>query len=437
MDGDKIEGIGARIREALDESGDAAHELRVARQLLLDRVAERNVARFRPGAWGRITARTRRVLMVTGTVAFASLTLAVWLALPVTFRVGSLDAPRGRLGDRVDAGGGQAVSVWFSEGSSMIVDPGATVRVLSAEPTGARVLVERGAVDVAIVHRAARGTRWRFEAGPFHVLVTGTKFRVAWKPEDQSFSLETREGAVVVSSACLPAARTVRGGEGVRLSCAPPAVSTAARVGPPVGAARASASASAAAAADEEAAALALLDEPRRVAAPAERPPVNNATALTARAADWRELVASGRYSDGLRVAERVGFSQACRTANEQELLSLADAARLFGRTARAVEALGILRQRFPRSPGAATAAFSLGRIAFERQEAYGDAARWFATYLDEMPNGALTGDAAGRLMEARQRAGERTRARADAESYLGRFPGGPYAPAARAILSQ
>jgi len=49
-----------------------------------------------------------------------------------------------------------------------------------------------------------------------NVLVTGTKFRVAWKPEDQSFSLDTREGAVVVSSACLPAARTVRGGESVK-----------------------------------------------------------------------------------------------------------------------------------------------------------------------------------------------------------------------------
>jgi TolA-binding protein len=188
--------------------------------------------------------------------------------------------------------------------------------------------------------------------------------------------------------------------------------------------------------------ALALLDEPvsptSRALALAEHSAAPAGGGVVGRPpADWRELIASGRYSDGLRAAERAGFTHACRTANEEELLSLADAARLFGRTARAVEALGILRQRFPRSARAATAAFALGRIAFERQGAYAEAARWFAAYLDEMPNGPLMGDAVGRLMEAHQRAGDRSHARADAESYLGRFPAGPYAAAARAILAE
>ena len=153
--------------------------------------------------------------------------------------------------------------------------------------------------------------------------------------------------------------------------------------------------------------------------------------------ASWQSLVAAGHYGDGLRAAERAGFARVCRSANDVELLALADAARLSGRTARAVEALLALRQRFPGSPSAATGAFALGRLAFERRAAYGEAARWFGTYLDEQPAGPLMGDAVGRLMEARHRAGERAAARRDAERYLLRFPEGPYAGTARAILAE
>ena len=122
---------------------------------------------------------------------------------------------------------------------------------------------------------------------------------------------------------------------------------------------------------------------------------------------------------------------------NAVELLSLADAARLSGETSRAVEALLMLRQRFPASTSAATAAFSLGRLAFEKRGAYAEAARWFATYLNEQPQGPLMGDAIGRLMEARDRAGDRPAARRDAERYLQRFPEGPYAGTARVILAE
>jgi len=40
-------------------------------------------------------------------------------------------------------------------------------------------------------------------------------------------------------------------------------------------------------------------------------------------------------------------------------------------------------------------------------------------------------------LMEARLRSGDTTGARASAEQYLRRFPGGPYAGEARGIMSR
>ena len=64
----------------------------------------------------------------------------------------------------------------------------------------------------------------------------------------------------------------------------------------------------------------------------------------------------------------------------------------------------GAMRRRFPSSTAAGTAAFTLGRIVFEKQQDYYRAASWFETYLREQPNGPLMGDAFGRLMEARLR---------------------------------
>ena len=306
----------------------------------------------------------------------------------------------------------------FSEGSSIVLDKGSRLRVLSTESNGARVLIESGRADVAIAHRGTRKARWRFEAGPVAVAVTGTKFRVDWNPKDLTFGIELSEGSVIVSGDCLPGPRTVTGGGSLRLSCP--------RSG---GAGRTIAAATPAIEEDEmESEAV---EAPARAAAPARR----ETKLAHADSETWQALVAAGHYGDGLRAAERAGFSRVCRTADAAELLALADAARLSGRTARAVEALMVLRQRFPGSLNAATAAFALGRVAFERRGDYGDAARWFATYLDEQPSGPLMGDAVGRLMEARHRGGERAAARRDAEHYLQRFPEGPYAGTARAIM--
>ncbi|HEY5283753.1 MAG TPA: hypothetical protein VIM14_13260, partial [Polyangia bacterium] len=151
----------------------------------------------------------------------------------------------------------------------------------------------------------------------------------------------------------------------------------------------------------------------------------------------WRERIAAGRISDGLRAAEQAGFGRVCQEASLKELIALADAARLSGRGAHATEALRTLRLRFPRTMEASTAAFTLGRIAFEQRGAYKEAAQWFGAYLSEQPSGPLMGDSVGRLMEARQRAGDMAGARQDAERYLRRFPEGPYASEARAILQK
>jgi hypothetical protein len=418
--------MGKRIREALDRAGDPAGQIRAARDGLLDRVAARNGGDVgfagRPARGIRPWARSwRRALLATSVAALAATAVVVWLRLPaISFWVGSAGAP-GHIGDVVEATGPDLVPVRFSEGSSVVLQSGGRVRVLAADPAGARVLVESGSVDVSIVPRKRQGTRWSFEAGPYKVVVTGTKFRVGWNPKDQAFALHTTEGSVVVTGPCLSAPRTVPRGDRLRLSCPSPASVPATPVGP---------TALATPAAGRGSSDRPSVPPPtgRGLASAAGRGPAG---------ADWRELIAAGRFDEGLRAAERADFGRVCRTASDKELLALADAARLSGHSVRAVFALGILRQRFPRTPGAATAAFALGRIAYEQRGSYREAVRWFRIYLDEQPNGPLMGDAVGRLMEARHRAGDRAGARADAERYLARFSEGPYAGAARAILAE
>lgn len=405
---------GEVIRAALDADPGAPEQIRAARDRLLERVAAAEPRRGeRLDHWlgfglAPSPRRLRFGLALVAVVLAGAAAGTIWMRAPISFRVAgttTAGAGVGRLGDVVQTSGAEPVTLSFSEGSSIVLSDGGRVRVLSAEPTGARVLLERGGADVAIVHRRARGTHWRFEAGPFRLLVTGTRFHVAWNPSDESFAVETGEGSVSVSGPCLTAASAVRAGERARFSCAskrePPEIEPLLALAP--------------------------------TTAPAAGSPAEGRA--TVGAGRWRGLVAAGHFAEALRDAERAGFEHVCRIASHEELLALADAARLSQHTARAITALVTLRQRFAGSADAATAAFTLGRIAFEKRAAYADAERWFATYLDEQPAGPLMGDAAGRLMEAAERAGARSRARGYAQRYLARFPEGPYAAKARALV--
>ena len=403
----KLARIGEPIRAALAAETAPSSDIRVARAGFLQQVAARNAAKA--GRSRGFAARLWWTLLLVGATTAGALTFWLQTRLPISFEIGPAGA-HGRLGDLVESLGKEPLAVRFSEGSSLFLHQGGRLRVLSSDAKGARVLVEDGLIDVTIAHDRKDKLHWNFEAGPFHVLVTGTRFQLGFHPQDRSFSLMTQEGQVVVSGACLSAPRTVSAGGKLELSC--------------------------------------LSQEGHRVARIADAPDLASPLSLgAANATDmgkamrsaphWRELLAAGRLVDGLRAAERADFNRVCQAATAKELLALADAARLFGRVSRAVTALRALRQRFPASPDGATAAFTLGRIAFERQHDYSQAVDWFATCLREQPSGPLMGDSFGRLMEARLRAGDETGAHADAQQYLRRFPEGPYASEARGILSK
>jgi hypothetical protein len=409
--------VGKRIRAALDAEPAAGDDVRLGRQRFVDYVTSRDVSKVRVRRIDWFTGVRRLSFGLVGAGAVAAAVL-VWMRLPISFQVDSdagSGAVAGNAGDLIEANAVVPTAVRFSEGSSIVLERGGQLRVLSLESNGARVLVEKGAADVAIAHRRGPG-KWRFEAGPVTINVTGTRFRVDWNPEDRSFALDLKEGSVIVGGDCVPTPRKIQRGDNMRITCGAAAPTKLAKVDVP--------------------APVATTVEPKLTPARAVVARHEARDLHAAEDADWRALVAAGRYAEAVDAAERAGWSRICRTANAVELLGLGDAARLSDRTARAVEALLALRKRFPGTTSAATGAFSLGRLSFERRGAYAEAARWFATYLDEQPHGPLMGDAVGRLMEARHRAGDSVTARKDAERYLQRFPEGPYAGTAKVILA-
>lgn len=386
-----LKALGERVQAALEAETRPAEQLQLARAGLLARVTARA-----PQHGPR--ARTARRWAI-GLTATAAIGLAVAVATlrsaqaPLSFETSLGERA---VGDELESSASAPVRVTFSEGTHLLLRRGARARVLDTEPRGARVLLEGGALDVAVVHREK--TRWLFEAGPFHVLVTGTAFELGWEPAQQQLSLLMKSGTVELSGACLPAPRRVERGASLRLSCAQPT---------PPRAASAESSPSA------ENAALG--------ATPAAAPSATGTAIRPARAAS----------------AAAPSFEASCETASKVELVSWANRERLAGRIASARSALLALRKRFAGSSEAATAAFTLGRMAFEQQADYGQAASWFASYLAEQPNGPLMGDAAGRLIEAHERRGDKLAAGHAAEAYLRRFPDGPYASKARRILGE
>jgi TolA-binding protein len=409
-----LEELGKELDQALAEATRPDEQIRVARDLVLQ-----DVALGSRGPERSFFARARLGLFAFGAAAAVTAGVWLWSRLPISYEIGGTGVSAGTDAP-ISAEKGESVPLRFSEGSSIVLRPGGRVRVLGTSAAGAHVLVEDGAVDVAITH-SGQSAAWSFEAGPLTVAVTGTRFHLAWNPRDQVFALALSEGAVVVTGSCLPKPSTVSAGGRLELSCATPDAGSAVSAveGTP---------------APELSGQAAALEVPRSPAAARAGSPAPSAVTGEK---SWRELLQNGDFAEVLKVASAGDFAVACKSGSQSELLGLADAARKTGELDKATLALTTLRHRFPGTSNAAVAAFSLGRIAFERRGAYAEAVRWFSTYLNEAPNGPLMGDAVGRLMEARDRQGDREGARADAEQYLRRFPRGPYAPLAKRLLSE
>lgn len=151
------------------------------------------------------------------------------------------------------------------------------------------------------------------------------------------------------------------------------------------------------------------------------------------RGASWHELVVHADFLEVVKQAEARGLGPSIDETPLAELAALADAARYLGKGDLAHRALVAERARFSSSPEAQSAAFLLGRL--DEARAPREAVGWYNRYLAESPGGSLVGEALGRKMLTLEKTSGASGARAAAEEYLRRFPGGPFADAAGEIV--
>jgi hypothetical protein len=372
--------------------------------------------------------RAPSVPWVVATVVGVAAALVLWIAWPraLTFAIGPEDAP-GVAGAWLAAPGTEPQSLHFSDGSVIDLHAGSRARVVHLHRDGAQVVLEAGAAEVAIVPGAA--SRWRIDAGPYLVDVTGTRFDVAWDPHAEVFALTLHEGAVIVRGPGIDGERAVGAGESLRIGEPPPstvAVASSPAADPIAPPSVTPIAAPVVDAAPSFAPGPVPAGKPRVPARPRASAPIDDR-------ADWRTLAEAASYREALAAAEAQGFDTLCASLPAKDLLRLADVARFARRPERAASALDAARRRFPDTDAAAMAAFERGRMAFARG-AHRDAVPWFTTYLRERPEGSIAREATGRLMESQHEAGQVGAARATAGRYVARWPGGPDADLARRL---
>jgi TolA-binding protein len=395
---------GAESRPVVDEQ--------VARSRLLLRAAAKP-ARQRWQDW--------RVALPALAVAAA---LLVWWAVPSALRYEVVGAEKD--GAYVSAPSDHAVSVHFSDETLVEVAQGSQLRVEDTSRRGARVLLERGLANVHVVHRDR--AHWTFAAGPFEVLVTGTRFDLKWDPAAEVLELRLREGSVEIQTPFGSAPVALRAGQTFRADLHQRAMTTtdaSTKVGQPEAAALPSSSATPA-------------SETASSASPASSgPPASPPSAVvssSAAARPWPKLVAAGQFTAVLAQAEERGVGNCLHTCSASDLSALADAARYTGRTDLAEEGLLALRSRFAQGTEGRSAAFLLGRLS-EGHGAASDARNWYARYLSETPSGPYAAEALAGKMRTTMTLDGRAAASAIAEDYLRRYPTGVQAGTARGIL--
>jgi TolA-binding protein len=312
--------------------------------------------------------------------------------------------------------------VRFSEGSELRVRPGSRLRIADAGRKTVKAVLETGASRVSIAGRST--TAWKIEAGPFSISPSAVaSLMVEWLA-DELLRVSVFEGETSVEGT--PSPLVLHAGQRVSAN----ATTRTVEVGPLALAPIPDASAS-------SEARIGMPDEaPAREPGPAQAPPVALPAPGSKRIV-WSDAVAQGDFSGVLLDAERRGISIVLTDAPLSDLVALADAARLTGKSELARRALLAQRARFPRSSSAKDAAFFLGRITDDYERAPGSAIPWYDAYLSEAPSGHFAAEAFGRKMMAITKQSGRAAAKESAAEYLKRFPTGPHAQVARELLGE
>jgi hypothetical protein len=313
--------------------------------------------------------------------------------------------------------------IHFTDGSAVKLAKASRARV-SRGGGGHHVVLEDGRAEVKIAHGASLA--FAFDAGPFTVKATQGSMALAWSGGDEQLEVAPTDGAALVKGGLAGEGLTVNGGDKLTAKVK----SGELQITRADGAVTTSIAPSALPSAAPPPAAPTL-----EMDLPATPPPAVTAAAATH--LSWSAMVAKGDYDSVLKEADAMGVDGAIAKRPLGDLAALADASRYKARTDVARRALTAERSRFPGSKEAHTAAFLLGRLAEDQEQAPAKAIPWYDRYLKEAPSGPFASDALGRKMVCVQHTQGPDAARPIAEQYARRFPHGAYSGVAEELMSR
>lgn len=290
--------------------------------------------------------------------------------------------------------------VELSDGSSLTLGAEALLRTLEASNRAFVAMLEAGRVEIEVEPNGPR--RWVIECGEASVEVVGTKFSIDRR--GPALTVEVTEGVVLVRSPSLPdRAKRLGAGESITLP-------------------------------GKEAARASPDPAPDTADAPSD-PSTGDPAADPASAADWRALAQVGAYDEAYRALGQGGVAAKSAASDVDDLLALADVARLSGHPVEAVHPLEQIVAKHAGDGRAALAAFTLGRMQLDNLGRPAAAATSFARALSLGLPAGLAEDASARRVEALARAGDREGAKQAAEAYRAQFPNGHHGAAIEAWL--
>jgi transmembrane sensor len=140
----------------------------------------------------------------------------------------------------------------------------------------------------------------------------------------------------------------------------------------------------------------------------------------------WQALAEDSKYKEAYAALGDKGASSVdLDHLTVDQLMALADVARLSGHAREAVDVLARVSLRFPQDRNASLAAFTRGRIELDDLGHPASAAEAFSQALALGLPSALQENASARLVDARVQADDGAGARSALRDYVTRFPAG------------
>jgi transmembrane sensor len=395
------------------------------RKALDDRLDEAAVQRIWRGVSARRQpARARSSLRLTDWLAFAALAVSVSFAVLVWTRGPRAEPGPLRLVDGSELGAlavraSEAAPrvVELSEGSVITLSPGASLEPLENSRAVYSALLVSGRVAFQVKPGGSR--RWIIECGLANVEVTGTRFVIDRAAARTRVAVE--EGAVLVRGQRVPdGVRKLLPGQFIDLSAGAPAALSGSPGGLPVAVPPASSPSSPSSPSAPAGPGGAAPEAASSAGRPGSAPPSGAAPSA---GGSWRNLVQLRDFKEAYRSLGPGGVALEAERASVDDLMALADVARLSGHPAEAIAPLSRVVSAHGGDPRASLAAFTLGRLYLDSLGNPSAAAAAFSQAIGMNLPSSLREPAYARLIEARSRAGDRAGARAALEQYRKSYP--------------